>query len=131
MVRVKYTDHTGCNDGVSEYATEKEARKAITEELDMTKKIWDKGFLRVLNSPDFVEVYSPGGIEYAKWSLECDTAEYAKQFCKAIKTLAEKPANLDNLESYLSRHFYEWLKKFATTPEDMTAEMKSFAYMKI
>ena len=131
MVRVKYTDYTGCNDGVSEYETEREARKAVTEELRMTKKLWDKGYLRVLNSPDSAEIYAPGGIEYAIWSLECDTAEYAKQFCKAIKTLAEKPANLDNLESYLSQHFYEWLKKFAATPGDMAAEMKAFADMKI
>lgn len=131
MVRVRYTDHTGCNDSVSEYETEQEAQKAVTKELNMTKKMWDNGYLRVLNSPDFAEVYAPGGIEYARWSLECDTAEYAKQFCEAIKTLAENPANLDNLESYLSQHFYEWLKKFAATPEDMAAEMKAFADMKI
>lgn len=83
MVRVKYTDNTGCNDSVAE------------------------------------------------WTLEYDTEEYARRFCKAIKTLAEKPANLDNLESYLSKHFNEWLRKFASTPEDMVAEMKAFADMKI
>ena len=131
MVRVRYTDHTGCNDSVSEYETEQEAQKAVTKELNMTKQMWDNRYLRVLNSPDFAEVYAPGGIEYASWSLERDTAEYAKQFCEAIKTLAENPANLDNLESYLSQHFYAWLKKFAATPEDMAAEMKAFADMEI
>ncbi len=57
--------------------------------------------------------------------------EYAKAFCEAIKTLAEEPANLDNLESYLSRHFDGWLKKFAATPEDIAAELKAFADMEI
>lgn len=55
----------------------------------------------------------------------------AKQFCKAIKTLAEKPDNLGNLESYLSRHFDGWLRKFAATPEDLAAELKEFTDMEI
>lgn len=131
MVKVKYTDHTGCNDGVSEYLTAKEAWKAIFEELEVVKKTLDGREHRVLNSVDRVEIYTPDGIEHAEWSLECDTAEYAKQFCEAIKTLAEKPANLDNLESYLSQHFNEWLRKFATTPEDMVTEMKAFASKEI
>lgn len=47
----------------------------------------------------------------------------AAQFVAAIRTIAEKPQNLDNLESYLSRHFPAWLSKYASTPEDMAAEM--------
>jgi hypothetical protein len=55
----------------------------------------------------------------------------AKQFVTAIKTIAEKPQNLDNLEIYLSYHFPEWLEKFANTPETLTAEMREFANMEI
>lgn len=131
MVRVKYTDNTGCNDSVAEYSTEREAWNAIYEELEHTKKELDGREHRVLNSIDSVEIYTPGDDFSAGWTLEYDTDKYARQFCKAIKTLAEKPANLDNLESYLSQHFDEWLKKFAATPEDMAAEMKAFADMEI
>lgn len=56
---------------------------------------------------------------------------YAEQFIKAIKTIAAKPENLDNLEIYLLHHFSEWLNKFANTPEGITSEMKNFAEMTI
>lgn len=55
----------------------------------------------------------------------------AKEFIKAIKTLAESPENLDNLECYLSYNFSEWLKKFANTPDKITAELKMFAEMEV
>lgn len=55
----------------------------------------------------------------------------ASEFIQAIKTIAAKPENLDNLEIYLSHHFTEWLNKFANTPEGITSEMKSFAEMTI
>lgn len=55
----------------------------------------------------------------------------AHQFIEAIKTITEKPQNLDNLECYLSHHFPEWLAKFANTPETLTAELKAFAEMNI
>ena len=55
--------------------------------------------------------------------------ELAHQFITAIKTLSEKPENLENLESYLSHHFSTWLDKFANTPEKITAELKAFAEM--
>ena len=54
----------------------------------------------------------------------------AKRFCKAIKTLAENQLSLDNLESYLSFHFDEWLKKFANTPENISSEMEEFSKIK-
>lgn len=53
----------------------------------------------------------------------------AKQFCEALRTIAGKPENLENLESYLSYHFAEWMNKYANTPENITAELKSFADM--
>ena len=55
----------------------------------------------------------------------------AKQFCEALRAIAGKPENLENLESYLSYHFAEWLKKYANTPETIVAEMKGFAEMEI
>ena len=55
----------------------------------------------------------------------------AADFVEAIKLIATKPDNLDNLESYLSRHFSEWINKWANTPEDLAAEMKMFAEMEI
>ena len=55
----------------------------------------------------------------------------AAQFAAAIKTIAEKPENLDNLEHYLSQHFSAWLDKFASTPENITAELQAFAEMNI
>lgn len=58
-------------------------------------------------------------------------AKAAADFVNAIKTIANKQENLDNLESYLYYHFSEWLEKYANTPEDMAAEMREFAEMEI
>ena len=53
----------------------------------------------------------------------------AAQFCEAIRQLASKPENLEDLECYLSHHFAAWLEKYANTPEGMAAEMREFANM--
>lgn len=55
--------------------------------------------------------------------------EQATQFCEAIRTLANKPENLNNLESYLTCNFDKWLEKWATALENIVAEMKAFAEM--
>ena len=55
----------------------------------------------------------------------------AKIFTNAIKEIAKKPENINNLESYLSRHFSSWLKKYANDPENMAEEMREFAEMQI
>lgn len=55
----------------------------------------------------------------------------AAQFIEAIKTIASKPENLENLESYLSIHFASWIRKFASTPEDLAFEIQEFANMTI
>lgn len=55
----------------------------------------------------------------------------AEQFCNAIRELANKPENLQNLESYLEWHFDKWLEKFANTPDSIAAEMSNFAQMEI
>ena len=57
--------------------------------------------------------------------------EQATQFCEAICTLANNTENLENLESYLSCHFEQWLKIWANSPEGLAAEMKEFAEMEI
>ena len=55
----------------------------------------------------------------------------AAQFCNAIRELANKPENLQNLESYLEYHFDKWMEKYASTPDSMAAEMSEFAQMDI
>ena len=55
----------------------------------------------------------------------------AAQFCNAIRELASKPENLQNLESYLEYHFDKWLGKYANTPDSMAAEISDFARMEI
>jgi hypothetical protein len=55
----------------------------------------------------------------------------AKIFIEAIKTITLKSDNLDNLETYLSYHFTEWLEKFADTPVKLAYELKHFAEMEI
>lgn len=56
---------------------------------------------------------------------------YAKIFCDSIRTMAEKPENIDNLESYLTYHFTSWLEMYGSYPEDLAMEMKMFAEMEI
>lgn len=55
----------------------------------------------------------------------------AAVFVEAIKTIANKPENLRNLEHYLSIHFDAWLKYHASTPEDITCELREFAEMEL
>ena len=57
--------------------------------------------------------------------------EQATQFCEAIRTLANNAENLENLESYLSWHFSEWISKWANSPASLAEEMKEFAEMEI
>ena len=54
----------------------------------------------------------------------------ARIFCEAIKVLASKPENLDNLESYLRCHFDKWLA-WANTPEYIATELKAFSEMEV
>lgn len=55
----------------------------------------------------------------------------AARFCGAIREIAKKPDNLDNLECYLSYHFATWLEKRANTPDAIADELREFATMKI
>lgn len=57
--------------------------------------------------------------------------ESADIFTQAIKDLASKPENLENLYSYLCYHFPEWLEKWASTPEGLAEEMKMFSEMEV
>lgn len=63
--------------------------------------------------------------------MEHKHEQTAHQFTEAIKNIAAKPENLENLELYLSMHFQTWLDKFANTPETITAELREFARMEI
>ena len=62
---------------------------------------------------------------------EINREELAEKFINAIKEIASKPDNLDNLECYLSHHFDVWMEKFANSPEGLTSEVKHFAEMEI
>lgn len=62
-------------------------------------------------------------------TMEGKYTKEAAQFCEYIRTIASKPDNLDNLESYLSFNFGDWLKKYAYDPQNMVAEMREFANM--
>lgn len=55
----------------------------------------------------------------------------AEIFVNAIRKLSINPEDMENLESYLSRHFKAWLEKYADTPEGIAGEMKAFAEMEI
>ena len=57
--------------------------------------------------------------------------ECAKVFVEAIKTMASKPENLQNFQWYLENHFDIWMKKWASSPEGLTSEVKHFAEMEI
>ena len=69
-----------------------------------------------------------GGFEKMRKAAQAKAAE---DFVNAIKTIANKPGNLDNLESYLSYHFAVWLERYANTPDNIAAEMREFAEMEI
>lgn len=64
-------------------------------------------------------------------SPETPNEESARIFCDALKTLASKPENLDNLRSYLSHHFDKWLSKYGSNPENISCELRDFADMEI
>lgn len=55
----------------------------------------------------------------------------AAQFIEAIKTIASKPENLNNLQRYLGMHFDVWTDRYASTPEDITCELREFAEMEM
>jgi len=57
--------------------------------------------------------------------------DYSKIFTDAIRTLAKKPENIDNLELYLNYHFDIWMIKFANNPAGISEELAHFAKMDI
>lgn len=59
------------------------------------------------------------------WSKE--NQENAMKFCNAIRLMATKPDNINNLESYLTCHFDEWLEKYGNDPENLASELELFA----
>lgn len=63
--------------------------------------------------------------------MKRENKENAAMLVNAIKELASKPNNLENFESYLSRHFDVWMEKYANTPSDLANELKAFAEMEI
>ena len=58
-----------------------------------------------------------------------ENQKLAEELTEAIKKLVSNPNNLDNFEFYLACHFSTWIKQFASTPEGLVSEFKSFAEM--
>lgn len=77
------------------------------------------------------EFICPNGVSCKVIYTPEKTKKAASDFISAIKEIAAKPENLENFENYLSHHFPEWLRKYASTPEDIVAEMEGFAKMDI
>ena len=77
------------------------------------------------------EFVCPNGISCKATYDPARQEKAARDFVQAIRVIASKPGNLDNLEHYLSTHFAEWLKKYAFTPDEIVAEMQNFAEMEI
>ena len=51
----------------------------------------------------------------------------AEELAEAIKRMANSEESLNNFKNYLSTHFNTWIKKWANTPEGLTAEFKNFS----
>lgn len=62
---------------------------------------------------------------------EREFEQLAERFVEAIKRIATKEENLNNLQHYLSIHFEQWLTRFAKTPLAIVCEIESFADMEI
>lgn len=62
---------------------------------------------------------------------EREFEELAERFVEAIKRIAKKEENLNNLQHYLSRNFEQWLTRFANTPQDIVFELEQFAKMEL
>lgn len=77
------------------------------------------------------EFVCPGGVSCKVVHTSETLAKAEVVFTAAIKTIAGKPENLNNLETYLAHHFPEWLQKYANTPETIAAELREFAEMEI
>lgn len=59
-----------------------------------------------------------------------DTRPYeqeATDLAAAIRKLATDPKALDDMESYLSYHFANWLQMWCQRPKDMVHEFQRFA----
>lgn len=77
------------------------------------------------------EFVCPGGVSCKLTYTPETLAASVEMFISAIKTIANRPENLENLENYLLHHFPEWLNKYANTPEKIAEELNNFAEMNI
>lgn len=97
----------------------------------------DQDDIRALNKcfydamQESMEISECSGLTIKPEYDESRKEKAAVDFIEAIKALASKPENLENLQFYLEQHFPVWMKKFAYDPDCLAAEMKEFANMKI
>lgn len=113
MVRVKYTDNTGCNDSVAEYSTIEEAWEAIYREIDDVAEYFSGREHRTLLFPNGAETYAPDGNERAEWKIinESEDSEVEELW----DNLTDIPFDLETEE--LDESYYIWPK--GTNKEDI------------
>lgn len=58
-----------------------------------------------------------------------ENEENAKKLCDAIRNFAKSEEHLENFEGYLSYHFDDWMKKYASYPEGLVSEFENFSSM--
>lgn len=108
------------------------------KEREIIRELLDKYNKEVENNPNrfgkFIEIKGkPMYFHCTSYCGNCiiENKNLAERFCEAIKTISEKPNNLENLERYLTSHFSEWMQKYANDPESFVSEFVAFATMDI
>ena len=93
MVRVKYTDTTGCNDSVAEYPTIEEAWEAIYREIDDVAEYFSGREHHTLLFPNGAETYAPDGNERAEWKIINDFTEWLTKYARTPEELTAEMKN--------------------------------------
>lgn len=53
--------------------------------------------------------------------------EYGKRLYVAMREICASPVKMDRFECYVSRHFSEWMRKYASFPSGLVSELELFA----
>ena len=56
-----------------------------------------------------------------------DNERNAQTVKEALENFSNHPERIDNFISYLERHFSLWLTKYASTPDGIAYELKTFS----
>lgn len=113
MVRVKYTDNTGCNDSVTEYPTFEKAWEAVRREIDDVAEYFNGRYYRTLFPPNGAEIYAPDGNEWAGWKIINESEDSDVE--ELWDNLTDVPIDPETEE--LDEPYYIWPK--GTDKEDI------------